>query len=155
MASARNIQPIDSLIGMTIISRATGNKLGQVHDLVVDPVEGVLLGLSAQAPDGNIYGIEYGEIYNFGPDAVMVNADDSLSSLEGSPLVGPPLAKKNLAGAKIITESGKLLGSIANVFFHSSAPPFVVYEVRESLLDKLLGRAMFIPASAGRAMSEG
>ncbi len=52
MAVADNIHSIDSLIGMTIISRATGNKLGQVQDLVVDPIKGLLLGLTVKMSDG-------------------------------------------------------------------------------------------------------
>ena len=40
---------------------------------------------------------------------------------------------------------------MANV--HLAPPPLVAYEVRESLLDKLLGRGLFIPAALGRALS--
>jgi uncharacterized protein YrrD len=155
MAVTDNIRSIDSLIGMSIISRASGNKLGQVQDLVVDPIEGVLLGLAVKTPDGKTNVLDYGEIYNIGPDAVMVNGDESVSLAEDSALAGSPLAGKDLAGTKIITEGGKLLGQVANIFLHGAVPPLIIYEVRESLLDKLLGRALFIPASAGRAVSQG
>ena len=155
MAVTDNIHSIDSLIGMTIISRATGNKLGQVQDLVVDPIKGLLLGLTVKMSDGKTHVLDYREIYSFGPDAVMVNDDESVSPAEDSPLAGPPLASKDLAGAKIITEGGKVLGQVANIYLHGAAPPLVMYEVRESMLDKLLGRALFIPASAGRAVSQG
>lgn len=43
---------------------------------------------------------------------------------------------------------------MANVYVHLAPPPLAVYEVRESLLDKLLGRGLFIPASLGRALSD-
>jgi hypothetical protein len=42
---------------------------------------------------------------------------------------------------------------VANVYVHLVWPPLVAYEVRESLLDKLLGRGLFIPAVLGRALS--
>jgi len=155
MPAANNVHSIDTLIDKPIISRATGNKLGRVHDLIVDPIKGVLLGLSTQLLDGSTSVIGYGEIYSVGPDAVIVNDDDSMKFEQDSALSGMPLAKKNIAGAKIITDGGKLLGQVANVYVHTAAPPLVMYEVRESLLDKLLGRALFIPASAGRAVSEG
>ena len=154
MSTFDNIQPIDTLIGKTILSRATGNKLGKVTDLIVDPIKGVLLGLAVQTTDGQMRVLDYKEIFSFGKDAVMVNADHSITPLEDSPLVGPPLAKKDLSRAQIITEGGNLLGHVSNIFLHYGAPPLVIYEIRESLLDRLLGRALFIPASAGRALSD-
>ena len=153
MAETDNIHSVDALTGKSVISRATGNKLGSVHDLIVDPVKGVLLGLSAETPEGGGHVIDSREVYSFGPDAVMVNGDDSLSPVGGSPLADAPLAKKELVGASVVTEGGKLLGQVADVFVRDSSPPQVIYELRESVLDKLLGRATFIAASAGRAVS--
>jgi len=154
MSTFDHIHPIDTLIGKTILSRATGNKLGKVTDLIVDPIKGVLLGLAVQTTEGHMRVLDYHEIFSFGKDAVMVNADHSITPLEDSPLVGPPLAKKDLSRAQIITEGGNLLGHVSNIFLHYGAPPLVIYEIRESVLDRLLGRALFIPASAGRALSD-
>jgi len=153
MATAGDIHSVDSLIGRTILSRATGNKLGRVHDLIVDPLEGLLLGIAAKTEKEELWVVEQGEIFSFGPDAVMVDADDSLSPGEGSGLYGAPLAKHTLIGAHVVTESGKLLGQVADLFILGAPPTMVVYEVRESILDKLLGRALFLRASAGRALS--
>ena len=153
MTVADNIYPAQTVTGMTILSRATGNKLGQVHDLLVDPVEGMLLGLVTLMPDGDMLVLDYQEISSFGPDAIMANNDDSMIPLEQSRLAGQPYAMKDLTGAKVMTEGGKLLGEVANVFVHLAPPPLAIYEIRESLVDKLLGRGMFIPASLGRAFS--
>jgi hypothetical protein len=60
---------------------------------------------------------------------------------------------RDVARVKVVTEGGTLLGQVANVYVHLVWPPLVAYEVRESLLDKLLGRGLFIPASVGRALS--
>lgn len=149
-----DIHSVDTLIGMTILSRVTGNRLGRVEDLLLDPVRGELLGLVAQAPDAHLYVMDYREVYSFGPDAVMARADDSFVPLDETLLRDAPGAKKNIAGAKIVTEAGKLLGQVANIYVHLSPPPLVLYEVRESLLDKLLGRGLFIPAALGRALSD-
>lgn len=154
MATVDNLRSVDGLVGMTILSRATGNKLGNVYDLIIDPVKGVLLGLAARGVDEALRVVERDEIYSFGADAVMVNTDDSLLSLEETNLTGVPLAKKNIAGARIVTESGTLLGQVANIYLYAFAPHLLFYEVRESLLDKLLGRSLFIPASAGQALSD-
>jgi hypothetical protein len=43
---------------------------------------------------------------------------------------------------------------VATIYVHLAPPPLAAYEVRESLLDRLLGRGLFIPAALGRALSD-
>ncbi|MBA3766377.1 MAG: PRC-barrel domain-containing protein, partial [Acidobacteria bacterium] len=155
MTSTGQINSIDILIGKSILSRSTANKLGQIHDLIVDPVKGELSGLAVQMPDASLRLVDYREIYSFGPDAVMINSDESAMPALDSPLKALPLAKNNLIGVKVITESGKLLGQIASVYIHLAETSLLVYEVRSSLLDKLLGHSLYFPASQGCALSEG
>lgn len=148
-----NIVSIDALIGKTVLSRTTGNLLGQVHDLYIDPVEGLLMGLTVQAPNGQMSGLDYKKVYSFGQDAVMASDDDAIVALDNDWVATHSHAKRHLLGIKIVTESGNLLGQVANIFVRLTPPPIAVYEVRESLLDKLLGRNLFIPASTGNALS--
>lgn len=155
MTATSHVNSIDILIGKTVLSRSTANKLGPVCDLIVDPVKGELSGLAVQMTDGSLRLIDYREISSFGPDAVMINSDESAIPALDSPLRALPLAKTNLIGVKVVTESGKLLGQIANVYIHLAEESLVVYEVRSSLLDKLLGHSLYFPASQGCAISEG
>lgn len=148
-----NIVSIDALIGKTVLSRTTGNLLGQVHDLYIDPVEGVLMGLTIAAPNGKMGGLDYKKVYSFGQDAVMATDDDAVVGLNDDWVATHSHAKRHLLGIKIVTESGNLLGHVANIFVRLTPPPIAVYEVRESVLDKLLGRNLFIPASTGNALS--
>jgi uncharacterized protein YrrD len=104
-------------------------------------------------PDQSLRLIDYREIFSFGQDAVMINSDESAVTVQESPLKSLPLAKSNLHGMKVVTESGRLLGQIANVYTHLAETILLVYEVRSSILDKLLGHALFFPASQGRAVS--
>lgn len=154
MAALDNLHSSDTLIGMAVLSRVTGNKLGQVHDLILDPIRGELLGLWVQSPDSALGVMDYREVYSFGRDAVMAAGDDAIVPSAGSRLAEAPCAKRDIAGARVVTEGGTLLGQVANVYVHLAPPPLAVYEVRESLLDKLLGRGLFIPASLGRALSD-
>ena len=154
MAESENIHAMGALIGVAVLSRSTGNTLGQIDDLIVDPIRGILLGLIVRTQDAGRKVLEYLDISSFGPDAVMANNDDSVKPLEDNQLAYQPLAKQSLRGAKVVTEGGKLLGLVANVFVHLAPPPLVVYEVRESLMDKLLGRELFMPASCGLALSD-
>jgi hypothetical protein len=54
-----------------------------------------------------------------------------------------------------LTEGGKLLGQIAHIYIHlAPEESLLFYEVRSSLLDKLLGHTLYFPASWGRALSQ-
>ena len=71
-----------------------------------------------------------------------------------SPLSVLPLAKNRLIKVKVLTESGQLLGRVANVFIHLVEPPTFVYEVRSSMMDRLLGRGVFFRASLAGAFAD-
>ena len=153
MSDVKDVAPIRVLTGMTVLSLTTGNKLGRVLDLLIDPINGVLLGVTLTLADGGVAGLAHGEIYSFGRDAVMVRDDHSTAPLDAGILVaGQPASK--LIGTKIITESGDMLGQITNVFVTLRPPPHILYEARQSILDKLLGREFYIPASVGHALSD-
>jgi uncharacterized protein YrrD len=153
MEKTGNVHPVDSFVGRTVLARATANKLGQLHDLIINPVDGLLAGISVRVTDGSLHSVETSEIYSIGPDAVMVNNDRSGLPTESSPLKALPLVMNRLVGAEVITEGGKVLGQVANVYVNLTEEPVLLYEVRSSLLDKLLGHALFFPASQGHAFS--
>lgn len=153
MAANHNIHSISVLTGRTVLSRATANKLGQVHDLVIDPTKGELAGISLRIDDQSLRLVEYGEVYSIGPDAVMVRNEESALPPESSPIKSLPLALNSLVEVKVITENGQLLGQIANIYIHLVETPSIIYEVRSSILDKLLGNSLYFPAALGRAFS--
>ena len=153
MSDLKDVSPISLLTGMPVLSLATGNKIGEILDLFIDPINGVLLGVTLLLDDGRIAGITQADIYNFGKDAVMVRSEDSAIPLETNALAAGRQASK-LIGTRIITESGDVLGQITNIFVTLKPPPHILYEARQSLLDKLLGREFFLPASVGYALSD-
>src|SRR5215210_4589579 len=153
MAETGKVYPVDTFVGRAVLSRSTAHKLGQLHDFIVNPVDGVLAGLSVKMTDGTMQYVESREIYSIGPDAFMLDNDRSALAPESSPLKALPLAINKLVGVEVITEGGKTLGYISNIFMHLAEIPVLIYEVRSSLLDKLLGSALFFPASFGRAFS--
>jgi len=153
MTDLRDVSPINVLTGMTVLSLATGNKLGEILDLFIDPINGVLLGVTLSMADGGVAGLAGEEIHSFGRDAVMALTDLAVTRLESGVMVGGQPASK-LIGTKIITESGDVLGYITNIFVTLKPPPHILYEARHSFLDKLLGREFFLPASVGHALSD-
>jgi uncharacterized protein YrrD len=144
---------IDKIIGMSVLSRATGNKLGEVYDLYIDPAQGILMGITIKAPNGKFGGIDYRNIYNFGKDAVMVNEDNQITVLTEEWVTQHPHAKKHLIGTNVLTEGGNHLGEIGNIFVRLTSPPAVIYEMRGSMWDSLMGRNMFIYAAHAGALS--
>jgi uncharacterized protein YrrD len=146
-----DVLPISALTGKSVLSLATGNKLGQVDDLFIDAVNGIPIGLTVTTPDRNIAELDYDEIHSFGHDAIMAASDASIANVTETPFGRHPHARQ-LIGTKIITEGGNLLGEISNIFVTLNQP-LVVYAIRETMLDKLLGRELFILASAGYALS--
>lgn len=149
------VQHINDLIGRAVLSVETANKLGIVHDLVIDALKGQLAGLSVQTLDQREVLVSQREIRSIGPDAVMLESERSLVSDERSPIQTFPLAKNNLTGVKVISEGGELLGEIANIYIHLGDTSLLIYEVRSSIVDKLLGHAFYFPASGACAFSEG
>ena len=156
-----NVQDIGAVIGRPVLSVDSANKLGHVHDLVVDPLKGQLAGLSIQRLDESYALVDNHEIHSIGPDAIMVDHDESLISPDQSSIKVLPQAKSELIGVKVITEGGQLMGKIANLFMHpaetpvhSAGTPVFIYEVRSSIFDKLLGHAFYFAASLGCAFSE-
>lgn len=152
MGQTKEVVSLNELVGRSVVSLTTGNKLGAVQDIFVDPLSGILAGLILVVPQGDLAQISVDNIHSFGQDAIMALTDDSVIALQekagNKPLAG------ELIGTQVITDSGEGLGQIAGIYVTISPPPAVIYEIRNSLLDKLLGRQTFIPASAGYALSD-
>ena len=151
MDENKDVLPISSLTGKSVLSLATGNKLGQVDDLFIDAVNGIPIGLTLTTPDGDLAAVGYDEIHSFGHDAIMAASEASMGNTSETPFGQHPRARQ-LIGTKIITEGGNLLGEISNIFV-TLKQPMVIYAIRETMLDKLLGRELFILASSGYALS--
>ncbi|MBS1795135.1 MAG: PRC-barrel domain-containing protein [Acidobacteria bacterium] len=144
---------IDKIIGMPVLSRTSGDRLGEVYDLYIDPAQGLLMGVTIKAPNGKFGGVDYRQIYSFGSDAVMITDEGQIAVLDEAWVEHHPHAKKHLVGTNVLTESGNHLGRIADLFVRLTAPPLVIYELRGSLWDRLLGRNLFIYAASAGALS--
>ena len=145
MKEPNDVAPISALTGMTVLSLASGNKLGRVADVHIDPVNGRLLGLSLADEAGAAADLPYEKIFSFGRDAVMAESDEAVRTIpEGEIMIGRNA--KDLFGTTIVMESGVILGEIEC--------PWQGYTGAVSMLDRLLGRTFFIPASIGYVLSD-
>lgn len=153
MSERSDVLPVSGLVGRTVLSLSTGNKLGTISDVFLDAVDGRIIGFIVDSQDRAQKQLAFSSIYSFGHDAIMAVSDDALKPVDDSTFSNSPNARQ-LSNAKVISASGTLIGHIAGIYVTTSSEPFVFYEVRESLLDALLGRRRFIPASVGHALSE-
>jgi len=149
----KDVIGIDKIIGMPVLSRATGERLGEVHDLYIDPAQGILMGVTIKAPNGKLGGIDFQNIYSFGQDAVMAHDESRITVLNEEWVAQHPHAKKHLIGTNVMTEGGNHLGEIGDIYIRLTSPPAVIYEMRGSMWDSLLGRGMFIYAAHAGALS--
>lgn len=148
-----NAATAESLVGKTVLSLASGNRLGRVSGVNIDPVNGLLVGLALKLEDGDSAELPYESVHSFGRDAVMAESEQALRTLHEDVRSAGRNAR-DLIGTKVVLESGVLLGEIANVLLTLKTPPTVVYEVRRSMLDRLLGRTFFIPGSVAYVLSD-
>jgi len=147
-------QDVNSIIGRTVLSLETANTLGHVHDFVIEPGSGQMAGLAVRRPDASFAFVDLSEIHSLGPDAVMIEDEESLLAPDQSLLRHLPLARNQLIKVRVLTESGQLLGRLASVFIDLAEPPSFVFQVRSSIMDKLLGRGLFFRASLARAFAD-
>ena len=153
MNESTDIAAIGSLTGMAVLSLSSGNKLGRVADVHIDPVNGLVLGLLLTGEEGATFDLPYEKIFSFGRDAVMAESDEAVGLVSD---IEAPKGRnaKDLYGTKIVLESGAVLGDIADILVTLKPPPSVLYEVRRSMLDRFLGRTFFIPASVAYVLSD-
>ena len=149
------VEKIDRLIGRPVVSLETANNLGQINDLLIDPLSGKLAGVVVKRTlDNNESLVSNRDVHGIGPDALVVEAEHSLVLSAASPLNTLTRAQGNLVGVKVMTDQGQLLGSIANIFICHDQRPIFIYEVRSSIIDKLLGRAFYFPAALACAYAD-
>src|SRR6185369_15641632 len=111
-----NIQNISTVIGRAVLSVNTANNLGKVSDFAIEPETGKLVGLAVQKLDNDYGLVEYSNIHSIGPDAVMIEDDQSLQPPDQSTIKSCPLAQGELIGVKVMTEEGQLMGKISKIF---------------------------------------
>jgi len=153
MSERTDVLPVSGLVGRSVLSLSSGNMLGTVSDVFIDALNGLLIGFKLASLNGDAALLGFDAVHSIGGDAIMAASDASVTPAGETAFDGRPNFT-DLTGTKIITETGQMLGYIAGIFVTVSPEPLVIYEVRESMLDALLGRHRFIPASAAHALSD-
>lgn len=102
--------------GMSVVSTATAETVGKVHEVVVDPTVRRVVALRLRKTPGDADLLAWADIKAFGADAVTVPQASVLQSPASQLAV---LGDKHHAvlGKRVLTESGDALGEVEDVEF--------------------------------------
>ncbi len=151
MADKKTLR-IEEFQGMAVLDSETGAKLGEVADVIVHPTEGRVLGITIKDTGGDVMALGVHEIL-IGADAVMAQGAATLEKwMPGTNVAETALASGEVIGTNIVTEDGRLIGKVNDVYI-STETPRTFYRVAGSALQRFLGGGFFIPGDLPHAIS--
>lgn len=139
------------LKGRAVLKSDTGEKLGQVEDLIIHPTNGYVLGVSLRSMEGSSVALAAGDCI-IGPDAVMVAAGALRPATDTGHALAGGVNSGAIVGAIVVTEDGKLLGRVSEVHV-SEKFQIAIYRVVESTLQRFFGGGFFLAGNLPLAYS--
>lgn len=136
---------------MAVLDAGSGDRLGDIADIVVHPTDGRLLGVILES-DGEHQSILSVESLRIGENAVMAAAGATMEARSSSAVLAGGVAAKDLTGANVVTEDGRLLGTISDVVVLPEHA-LIAYRVAGSILQKMFGGGFYIAGDLPSAMS--
>jgi uncharacterized protein YrrD len=146
----RTLNVAKDLRGMPLLAVDTGAKLGEIRDVIIQPVGGRVIGVVVRALDDGEARLRMSDII-IGPDAVMTSWESfEYAGDRAVELAGGVRAIDEMVGSNVVTEDGDLLGRISEVYIRADKPQ-VAYRVTESSIKKIFGKGFFLPGDAARS----
>lgn len=145
MDQVKTLNVASQLKGMPVLILDLGLMLGQVEDAIVDPVEGMVLGLVLLTPGGQERWLAADDVLVFGTLGVVLMTEDAwldTCRIQAS-LQGGIRVCGNLLGVEVVTNQGKLLGRVLEVYATEDELR-TVYRVAPSRLQLLFGGGFFM-----------
>ncbi|NLY54837.1 MAG: hypothetical protein GX060_09520 [Firmicutes bacterium] len=143
------MQRVRHLIGLPVMTVATGERLASVKSVVIDLVCGYVRALVVHK--GSLFrqpqAIAIEQVHSLEEDAILLKEGEK-PMLLATLLASMPEAQTDevLFGRQIMTEDGKVLGSLDDVFFDPSDGRISHYSLSDGLLQSLLQGSAMIPA---------
>lgn len=138
MKTQRLLKVSNDLKGMPVYGQREGKKLGYVTDAVFHPIKGWLLGLIVQTSSAETRELIVPD-FVIAKDVVLV---EKTTLYEGREILGA-LACEQLIGSDVVTDDGKLLGRIIEVYLPLDTQ-IAIYQVGGTGLREILKRTFFI-----------
>jgi uncharacterized protein YrrD len=133
----------DHVIGLPVFDLSAGQELGLIRDILLDKdltFQGLLLETKGLFRRGRYIPSTF--IHAIGEDCVTITDQARIAPLpEPNELIG--IASSALKGKSIVTEDGRFLGLIEDVYLQDEIGKIAGYEVSDGLLSDLMdGRKM-------------
>jgi len=123
------------LDGRAVIDLETAEKIGYIDEIFIDPSGGRLTALKVSTGSSLLGGgrqtlVPSSAIESIGPEAVMVRPGGEGVAADG-PLDSLPRLS-HIVGRKVVSETGKLLGSIGDVLIEDADGRIFGYELKDA-----------------------
>lgn len=138
------------LIGLPVIALDNGERQGDIHDVVYNPLQGKLVGFVVQRggglfSSGEAFWLAPEQIHALGEDAVTIDNAAMLRPAQGSVSEVEEDAGEPVLGKRLMTEGGKFLGNVDDVFVERSTFRVVAYEVSGGLWQDMMRGQTAVP----------
>ncbi|MGI8586526.1 MAG: PRC-barrel domain-containing protein [Chloroflexia bacterium] len=120
------------LKGRAVVSLDDAKKIGDVEDIMVDPVGRHIVGLKVRT--GVFSASEFvraAEVKNIGADAVTVSANANSAPVPAESAESP-IGLTSILGNKVVTDTGTLVGELRDVLIDWTNLTITGYEAGES-----------------------
>ena len=146
-----------SLMGLSVVGQQDGKNLGTVKDLFFDHESDQLLAFVLAEKD--LFGlmsaviVPWREVRSIEGDVVMVTSEHSPIKLKDDPQVREMANRETvLSGTQVLSQDGKQIGTLADMFIDETSGRVVGYEVSGGFLADTLRGKKFLPAPPGLAI---
>lgn len=104
-----------------VYSKVSADEIGRVIRYVVDPGASRITAVHVGGRRRRALVADWSHIVGFGPDAVVVDSEDSLRHAEGDREQRVVAGDLDLFGRRVLTDSGHQIGELTDVSFDESA----------------------------------
>jgi uncharacterized protein YrrD len=137
-----------SVIGKDVMSRADGEKVAELKDIIISKDHGHVLAILTHG--GGVFGkpsvVPFAKIVSFGKDAVMVTDKASEQAAEAEPTIKESLdSKDHLVGKRVITERGDVQAKVNDIFFDETSGNIVGLELVGGVVDNSPDGTAYLP----------
>lgn len=133
MAEQAESWPAERLLGLPVVHVAAATRLGQVHDVMIDPVEHRIVALLLR-PGGWLQSscwLDFSAVAAVGRDAVLVRAPAWISAPRAVSL-------RALQGRRVLSGSGEDLGSVDDALFDRASGRVTALRLSRGLWDDMV-----------------
>jgi uncharacterized protein YrrD len=137
------------VIGKSIVSYETGQKIDRVKDLIFDQDSGKLLGFLIEESSwlSSAQVLMLKDVQVIGPDALIVPSKTAVTKASESPEINRIVHHNNvLDGTRIMTTDGRNLGNMVDLYFDERTGDIEGYEVSGGIFSDAYSGRSFVPA---------